>query len=157
MLLTASVPLAVVFVLTARPARLYAETAAPPSPCTDPDFEACAGKNSGAACAWDGATGTCQSTLCQDPDSGYFVGGLHCVPTAVGPDGGPDAGAGGDAGGDAAASPGGSAAGGPPAEGCSCSAAGVTPSGALSSGAGLLLALGAMLRVRRRRSTQPTR
>ena len=58
----------------------------------------------------------------------------------------PDAAGGSDAG-----------AGGTPAEGCSCGAAGVSSSGALSSGAGLLLAFGAMLRVRRRRSTRPPR
>ncbi len=77
---TWAVPLAVFFVLTAGPARLYAETAPPPPACTAPEIEACSGKDGG-ACVVDGSVGVCMQRLCMHTDgsSPLVVDTAACV------------------------------------------------------------------------------
>lgn len=80
-LLTLGVPAAVFFVLTANPARLYAEAGLPPPLCTAEEVTACSGLSNGATCAYDGGSGTCQSELCQ-ADAGN-ISALRCRPVVV--------------------------------------------------------------------------
>lgn len=88
--MSASVPVAVIFVLTARPARLYAESASPPTKCTDPNIVACAAKSAGDTCAFmygnDASTtlnAFCTTSACIPDDGGASVASLACA--LVGP------------------------------------------------------------------------
>jgi hypothetical protein len=67
-----SVPATIALVLTAHPARLYAEAGVPWPSCTDPQFDTCAGKAVGASCDADGAPGFCAQTYCSNPEAGLF-------------------------------------------------------------------------------------
>lgn len=69
----------VAFVLTAGPARLYAEAAPPPPACDSPEVTACADASPGAACDREGSPGTCESRLCSDRDAGRMRDALRCV------------------------------------------------------------------------------
>lgn len=65
LLASAVVPVVVAFVLTARPARLYAESAPPAPSCETLDTKSCDGKLANDPCG-DGATGyQCQLTYCR--------------------------------------------------------------------------------------------
>lgn len=77
---TLGVPAVAFFVVTASPARLYAEAAPAPSACTAPDVTACADAAASSACAYDGGSGFCQSALCTNPDSGTTDVALVCKP-----------------------------------------------------------------------------
>src|SRR4029077_882037 len=77
--MSSTVPAAVLFILTARPARLYAESAVPPPRGTAPNFEACSGKAANNACTFtygnDAATSVnafCHTSSCA-PDGGFGV------------------------------------------------------------------------------------
>lgn len=72
----------VAFVLTAGPARLYAESAPPPPSCDSPEVTACADASAGSACNQGGTPGTCESRLCDDRDAGGSRSALRCVPVA---------------------------------------------------------------------------
>ncbi|MBK8213422.1 MAG: hypothetical protein IPK71_06670 [Myxococcales bacterium] len=76
----------VAFVLTAGPARLYAETAPPPPACDAPEVVACADASPGSTCDREGTPGTCESRLCDDRDAGRITNALRCVvPAKPGP------------------------------------------------------------------------
>src|SRR5690349_1118309 len=77
-LLTVGVPAAVFFVLTANPARLYAEAGLPPAVCSAEVITTCASADAGATCTYDGGSGKCQADLCQS-DAG-IVSALRCRP-----------------------------------------------------------------------------
>jgi uncharacterized protein (TIGR03382 family) len=106
----------VAFVLTAGPARLYAEAAPLPPACDAPEVTACADASPGAACDREGTPGTCENRLCSDRDAGRVRDTLRCVviakpgpapsgsspsPSASSPTPAPSATSGSDAGADA--------------------------------------------------------
>jgi MYXO-CTERM domain-containing protein len=147
------VPLLVLFVATAAPARLYAEAAAPPPACSTPPDPACDGSQAGAACTSDAGAGLCVATRCSQ-DGGVFVDELVCGPfpaEAGAADASPDTGTPGpasDASADGAANDAGSG-GGSSSSGCSASTTG-TSAGFLGPMLGLLVAVAAFARRRRR-------
>ena len=82
--MTSAVPATVLFVLTARPARLYAESAQPPIACSDPNIQACTGKNAGDPCTFTNAVDAattfdtfCRTSACE-PDAGVPITALAC-------------------------------------------------------------------------------
>lgn len=79
-LLTVGVPAAVFFVLTANPARLYAEAGLPPAVCSAEVITTCANADAGATCSYDGGSGKCQADLCMSVDAGGTISTLRCRP-----------------------------------------------------------------------------
>ena len=76
----------VAFILTAAPARLYAEAAPPPPACDAPEVLACADASPGSTCDQGGTQGTCENRLCNDRDAGRMNNALRCVvPAKPGP------------------------------------------------------------------------
>ena len=85
----ALVPCTFAFVLTAMPARLYAESAPPPPlppECTSSAFTACADASAAAACTVNGFAGTCLNRICiDDAGAGTTASRLACVPSPTTP------------------------------------------------------------------------
>ena len=73
--LAAVVPATVLFVLTARPARLYAESSS--WECSSPFVTSCEGLTHGARCGEPGNEGYCQPVACYS-DAGVVQKGLLC-------------------------------------------------------------------------------
>ena len=84
--MSTSVPAAVLFVLMASPARLYAETGQPLAKCSDPNVAACATKSAADTCTFtfggDASTtlnAFCTTSACVPDDGGATVTALACA------------------------------------------------------------------------------
>jgi hypothetical protein len=80
----ALVPCTFAFVLTAMPARLYAESGPPRlAECASSEFAACADASTDSACVLNGFAGTCLTRLCiDDAGAGTSASRLACVPSS---------------------------------------------------------------------------